>query len=226
VSGVGGQFNFVAMAHALPGARSILCARATRRKDGKVSSNVVTSYGHTTIPRHLRDIAITEYGIADLRGRTDAECIAAMVHIADSRFQEELLGAAKRANKIDAGYRIPEQFRQNTPERLEQAFAAPRRAGLFSEYPFGTDLTPDEVDLARALRWLRDHAATPAARAHALLHSRALPSQSRDRRLLARLGLERPRSLRERLTARLVALALCRTAAERGPAGSRGLSGE
>jgi acyl-CoA hydrolase len=31
VSGVGGQYNFVAMAHALPGARSVLCARATRR---------------------------------------------------------------------------------------------------------------------------------------------------------------------------------------------------
>ena len=69
VSGVGGQYNFVAMAHALPGARSMLCVRSTRRKDGRLSSNIVTSYGHCTIPRHLRDIAITEYGIADLRGR-------------------------------------------------------------------------------------------------------------------------------------------------------------
>ncbi len=110
VSGVGGQYNFVTMAHALPGARSVLCVRSTRRKDGKRSSNIVTSYGHITIPRHLRDIAITEYGIADLRGRTDAECVAAMLNIADSRFQEELLADAKRANKIDAGYRIPEEF--------------------------------------------------------------------------------------------------------------------
>ena len=141
VSGVGGQYNFVAMAHALPGARSILCVRSTRRKDGKLASNIVTGYGNTTIPRHLRDIAITEYGIADLRGRTDAECIAAMLDIADSRFQEELLAAAKRANKIDTGYRIPASRRQNTPERLEEAFTAQRRAGLFSEYPFGTDLT-------------------------------------------------------------------------------------
>ena len=37
VSGVGGQYNFVAMAHALPGARSVLCARSTRRKDGKLA---------------------------------------------------------------------------------------------------------------------------------------------------------------------------------------------
>ena len=68
-----------------------------------MSSNVVTGYGHTTIPRHLRDVAITEYGIADLRGKTDAECIAAMIDIADSRFQEKLLSDAKRANKIDSG---------------------------------------------------------------------------------------------------------------------------
>jgi len=31
---------------------------------------------------------ITEYGIADLRGRTDEEVITALVEIADSRFQE------------------------------------------------------------------------------------------------------------------------------------------
>ena len=43
------------------------------------------------------------------------ECVAAMIDIADSRFQEELLGAAKRANKIDAGYRMPEPYRHNTP---------------------------------------------------------------------------------------------------------------
>src|SRR5688500_7850492 len=144
------------MAHALPDARSMLCVRATRRKDGRLASNVVAGYGHTTIPRHLRDIAITEYGIADLRGRTDAECIAAMLDIADSRFQQELLVAAKRANKIDAGYRIPASRLHNTPERLAQAFSAPRRAGLFSEYPFGTDLTAGEIELARALRWLKD----------------------------------------------------------------------
>ena len=126
VSGVGGQYNFVSMAHALPGARSVLCVRSTRSKDGKLSSNIVTGYGHTTIPRHLRDIAITEYGIADLRGRTDGECVAAMINIADSRFQEPLLAEAKRANKIDAAYRIPEEYRRNTPERLEEAFAAQR----------------------------------------------------------------------------------------------------
>jgi len=85
VSGVGGQYNFVAMAHALPDARSILCLRATRAHRGRITSNIVWSYGHETIPRHLRDIVVTEYGIADLRGRTDEEVISALLAVADSR---------------------------------------------------------------------------------------------------------------------------------------------
>jgi acyl-CoA hydrolase len=215
VSGVGGQYNFVAMAHALPGARSVLCVRSTRFKDGKLSSNVVTGYGHTTIPRHLRDLAITEYGIADLRGQTDSECIAAMVAIADSRFQEPLLAAAKRANKIDAGYRIPEERRHNTPARLEAAFAAQRRAGLFSEYPFGTDLTREEIDLGRALRWLREHTGGKLARIGTV--ARALLTQPRDaeRGYLDRLQLATPKDFNEQLTAKLVSLALRQTEAER-----------
>ena len=67
VSGVGGQYNFVAMAHALAGGRSALLLRATRSRGSRVESNIRFNYGHTTIPRHLRDIYITEYGIADLR---------------------------------------------------------------------------------------------------------------------------------------------------------------
>ena len=158
VSGVGGQYNFVAMAHALPGARSVLCVRSTRRKDGKLASNIVTGYGHTTIPRHLRDIAITEYGIADLRGRTDAECIAAMINIADSRFQDELARARRSApTRSMRDIACPSSTVTTRRERLEEAFAAQRRAGLFSEYPFGTDLTREEIDLARALRWLKEH---------------------------------------------------------------------
>jgi acyl-CoA hydrolase len=213
VSGVGGQYNFVAMAHALPGARSVLCARATRRKDGRVSSNIVTGYGHTTIPRHLRDIAITEYGVADLRGRTDAECIAAMLNIADARFQDALLSAAKRASKIDAGYRIPAEFRLNTPERLEEAFAGRRRAGLFSEYPFGTDLTREEIDLARALRWLKENTADLRGRVGVL--ARALITRPREAEVpyLARMQLEEPANFSARLNAKLVSVGLRATSA-------------
>src|SRR5437763_16793619 len=95
VSGVGGQYNFFAMAHALPGARSILCVRATRTRHGRTTSNIVWNYGHQTIPRHLRDLVVTEYGIADLRGRTDEEIIAALLNVADSRFPGAPLSRAR-----------------------------------------------------------------------------------------------------------------------------------
>jgi hypothetical protein len=213
VSGVGGQYNFVTMAHALPGARSMLCVRSTRRKDGRLASNIVTGYGHVTIPRHLRDIAITEYGVADLRGRTDAECIAAMIDIADSRFQEELLAAAKRANKIDAGYRIPDARRHNTPERLEEVFAAQRRAGLFSEYPFGTDLTREEIELARALRWLKERMGGGWQKWRVMAQALFARVDPRDQPYLERLGLQRPADMRETLMADLVVHALHATRA-------------
>src|SRR5689334_6194745 len=88
VSGVGGQYNFVAQAFALEGARSVPALEATRTTGAKVQSNIRWRYGHETVPRHLRDIIVTEYGIADLRGKSDADVIAAMLRVVDSRFQD------------------------------------------------------------------------------------------------------------------------------------------
>lgn len=57
VSGVGGQFDFVSMAHALEGAQSILMLRARRVSKGVASSNIRWNYAHTTVPppssRHI-----------------------------------------------------------------------------------------------------------------------------------------------------------------------------
>jgi hypothetical protein len=208
VSGVGGQYNFVAMAHALADARSILCVRSTRSKQGVVSSNIVYSYGHVTIPRHLRDIVITEYGIADLRGRTDAEVIAALLNVCDSRFQEALLARAKQANKIATDYQIPEAHRHNTPERLERALAAHRAAGRFSAYPFGTDLTAQEIRLSQALRKLAELAHSPLQRLALAVRALLTPVRAQDTDDLLRMGLSKPQNLSERIARGLVSLAL------------------
>lgn len=158
ISGVGGQYNFVAMAHQLPTGRSILLIRATREKpDGSVSSNVVFNYAHCTIPRHLRDFIITEYGIADLRGKTDSDVAKAMIHVADSRFQQVLLSQAQQAGKIEAGYEIPDAYRHNTPQHLQEKLA--RHARLLPEYPFGNDFTPEEEVLAKCLQGMKLRAA-------------------------------------------------------------------
>ncbi len=207
VSGVGGQYNFVAMAHALKQARSILMLKSTRREQGRLVSNLVWSYGHCTIPRHLRDIVVTEYGIADLRGREDWEVVARLLNIADSRFQEGLLAQAKRAGKLPAGYRIPEAFRANTPERLRAALAPLQAQGLFPDFPFGHDFTPEELVLGKALKGLQQRSGSLAGKLGiglALLKS--APAGAGP--YLARMGLAAPRSLREKLLARLVAAGL------------------
>jgi acyl-CoA hydrolase len=206
VSGVGGQYNFVAMAHALPGAHSILCLRSTRTQAGRTTSNILFSYGATTIPRHLRDVVITEYGIAQLRGKTDSETIAALLNITDSRFQAGLLREARAAGKIAKDYRIPDLHRRNTPESLTAALAAHRRAGLFSEFPFGTDFTAVEIVLARALKRLRNRTAKWPGRFAALTGGLMRGADSHELRpYLERMKLERPRSAAEWTLQRLLA---------------------
>lgn len=209
VSGVGGQYNFVAMAHALPEARSILCLRATRTSDGTTSSNIIWSYGHTTIPRHLRDIVVTEYGIADLRGRTDREIVEALVGIMDARFQGAFVSDAQRAGKLPDGWAIPESARTNTPQQLARKFAPWRERGLFAELPFGTDFTAEEIALAKALRSLQSSTRSWPGRLRVLLAALfdGAPSPAVQPHL-ARMGLAEARSLPQWVQRRLLATVL------------------
>ena len=153
LSGVGGQYNFVAQGHALHDARSVIILRSWRESGGEVSSNIVWEYGHCTIPRHLRDIVITEYGIADLRGKTDRKVIEALLNITDSRFQTALIEQAQHIGKLPNDFCLDPRFANNSPERL-QAIAA-RHPHLFPEYPLGCDFSAQEQDLLRALNWLK-----------------------------------------------------------------------
>jgi len=205
VSGVGGQYNFVAMAHELPGARSILILRSTRSKGGKVTSNIVRSYGHITIPRHLRDIVVTEYGIADLRGKSDREIIAELLKVSDSRFQDELLNQAKQAGKIPADFEIAAEFRNNTPEQLANALKSRRSKGYFPTFPFGTDFTPEEIVLGKVLKALKANLSGPAAIATALARTMGVgPIPESAAPYLQRMQLDQPRTMRERMAQRLI----------------------
>lgn len=209
VSGVGGQYNFVAQAHALHDARSILILRSWRESGGDVSSNIVWDYAHTTIPRHLRDIVITEYGIADLRGKTDSAVIEALLNISDSRFQPGLIDEAQKAGKLPKGFRLDPLFTQNTPERLQTIRG--QYAALFTEYPLGSDFTSEERDLLRALNWLkskfklRDIIELGKATLDA-------PEPEAYPEHLARMNLDQPQGLREELYQRLVLAGLQATA--------------
>jgi acyl-CoA hydrolase len=210
VSGVGGQFNFAAQSFALEDARFIVMLRATREARGRTSSNIRWSYGHTTIPRHLRDIVVTEYGVADLRGKSDRDVIAAMLAIADSRFQGDLLRRAKEAGKIEPNFELPPACRDNTPARIERALAPARERGLLPEFPFGSDFSPTEQRLIPALERLRS--ASPPALAGLLLRGlldREPPPEVGD--CLVRMGLDRPAHLMEQIHAALLRGALARS---------------
>ena len=213
VSGVGGQYNFVAQSFALADARSIIVLRATRESKRRTTSNILWNYGHTTIPRHLRDVVVTEYGVADLRGKTDREVIAAMLAIADSRFQDEVLRRARDAGKIEPGFALPTQCRDNTPERIARALAPAREQGLLPVFPFGTDFTATEARLIPALELLRSASLPRLAR----LLARGLLSDTRSKGVgdcLARMGLDHPSGATAHVEAALLAGALLSTGGE------------
>jgi acyl-CoA hydrolase len=211
VSGVGGQYNFVAQAFALAGARSVLTLEATRQAGARPQSNIRWSYGHETIPRHLRDVVITEYGVADLRGKSDAEVIAAMLQVADTRFQDDLARQAKDAGKLPKNYEIPAAHRDNHPERIARALKPAREAGLLPSFPFGTDFTEVEQRLIPALQILQDAERVPLSLAGLLWQGGTGQSDAADRECLARLGLDRPATLTERTYRALVSAALARS---------------
>jgi acyl-CoA hydrolase len=201
VSGVGGQYNFVAQGHALEGARSVLILRSWRESGGEVSSNIVWDYAHTTIPRHLRDIVITEYGIADLRGKTDAAVIEALLNVSDSRFQPGLIDQAQKAGKLPKDFRLDPLFSQNTPERLKDIRS--QFPSLFIEYPLGSDFTAEERDLLRALNWLKSKFKLTEIieLGKATLEA---PDAGEFPVHLQRMGLDQPQGLREELYQRLL----------------------
>ncbi|OYU88001.1 MAG: acetyl-CoA hydrolase [Bradyrhizobiaceae bacterium PARB1] len=212
ISGVGGQYNFVAQAFTLDGARSILTLEATRT--GKVpASNIRWSYGHQTIPRHLRDIFVTEYGVADLRGKSDADTIAAMLSVADSRFQPELMRQAKDAGKLPKHFEIAAAHRDNTPERIAAALKPARDAGLLPIFPFGSDFTDVEQRLIPALQILSAAVKVPSKLAGLLWEGLTASPDANDEACLARLKLGKPATMQERAYRWLVSGALRRSRA-------------
>ncbi|MCV2355849.1 acetyl-CoA hydrolase [Paucibacter sp. B2R-40] len=204
VSGVGGQYNFVAMGHALPDARGVLMLRSTHDNADGLASNIVWSYANCTIPRHLRDIVITEYGVADLRGCTDAECVKRLLSIADSRFQSALLHEAIAHGKLEADYEIPAWAQHNSPEMLREHLRPWRNNGVLPDFPFGTDLTEDELIIVRALKKLK-HAGRHPLELVGMIVQSLRSDKPVPPAYLERLGLADAKSFKDLFVRRLFA---------------------
>lgn len=201
VSGVGGQYNFVAMSHELPDSHSALMLRSYRIKDGHKTSNIVWSHGYLTIPRHLRDIVITEYGIANIKGKSDQDVIKALIEIADSDFQEELVREAVANKKLDSGYQIPEHARNNTADKISDFMNKNRHH--FPSFPLGSDFTEVEQKLVKVLGFLKENSYNKGLMLQTLLKGFFRDKKSRKDEL-ERMDLYAPASLPELFYQRLI----------------------
>jgi len=212
VSGVGGQYNFVAMAHELPDGRSVLLLRSTRQGRGGVETNIRWNYGHTTIPRHLRDLFVTEYGVADLRGKTDSECIEAMLAISDARFIDALCAEAKAHGKLASDFQVPERWRNNRPDVLRESLSPWQTKGTLVAYPFGSDFTETEQQLLSALTWLKLHKDTWRGRFD-ILRAALKPGMpvTGEAEAITRMALDRPATMGDRMSRLIIRAALRRT---------------
>jgi acyl-CoA hydrolase/RimJ/RimL family protein N-acetyltransferase len=114
-SGIGGQVDFIRGAARSRGGKAIIALRSTAQ-DGRVSricAMLETGAGVVTSRGDVRYV-VTEYGIAELWGRSVRERAMALTAIAHPDFRGELLGAAKHRR-----YVFPDQTirRANYPWR-------------------------------------------------------------------------------------------------------------
>jgi acyl-CoA hydrolase len=101
-SGIGGAEDFVAGAGLDLADRSLICLPSTFEKDGELQSRIVPWFGPgavITTPRHQVDVIVSEYGVAELEGKTVKERGEALAAISHPQFRDELLAAAGRAAK-------------------------------------------------------------------------------------------------------------------------------
>jgi len=209
VSGIGGQLDFTYMANVLRDARLIMMIKSTKGSGKTLRSNILFSYGHCSVPRYYRDIVVTEYGIADIRGRPDHIIIKEILNIADSRFQPQLLEQAKKAKKIEKDYEIPEQYRNNTPDKIINFLKPYQEKGFFKPFPFGTDFTQQEIILGGSLKGMKalsTGAPLKFLRGLALELLRPIPKSAAP--FLERMDFAKVSSIKERIIRKLIVFAL------------------
>lgn len=88
-SGSGGQLDFVRGACASTGGKSIIACHSTA-SGGTVSRIVPTLQGPVTTPRNDTHIVVTEFGWADLKGKSLSERAKALIGLAHPKFRDEL----------------------------------------------------------------------------------------------------------------------------------------
>jgi acyl-CoA hydrolase len=97
-SGIGGHEDYVSVSGLALEDRSLVCLPSTSVVNRAPVSRVVAAFDAGTVittPRHQLDVVITEFGVAELRGRTVRERALALADIAHPSFRAELHNSAE-----------------------------------------------------------------------------------------------------------------------------------
>jgi acyl-CoA hydrolase len=100
-SGIGGAEDFAAGSGLEVEDRSLQCLPSTVELDGELRSRIVPAFDAgavITTPRHQVDVIVTEYGAAELEGKTIHQRGLELARIAHPDFRDELAAAAERAS--------------------------------------------------------------------------------------------------------------------------------
>jgi butyryl-CoA:acetate CoA-transferase len=102
ISGTGGQLDFVEGAYKSKGGQSFIAMTSTfANKDGSLSSRIkpfLTPGSIVTDPRTATHMIATEYGIANMKGKSTWERAEALIGIAHPDFKDQLVQAAQKQN--------------------------------------------------------------------------------------------------------------------------------
>ncbi len=102
ISGTGGQFDFTYGTWLSKGGKSFICIPSTNQlKDGRTVSRIVPSIPPGTIVTLQRTIPmfiVTEYGKANLMGKSNWRRAEALINIAHPDFRDELIKEAQKQN--------------------------------------------------------------------------------------------------------------------------------
>jgi acyl-CoA hydrolase len=105
-SGIGGHEDFVAGGGLSEAGASLVCLPSTVSLEGQLSSRIVATlapYSLVTTPRHHVEVVITEYGRAELFGKTVAERARELIQVAHPRFRDRLRDQALAQGLISSG---------------------------------------------------------------------------------------------------------------------------
>jgi acyl-CoA hydrolase len=107
LTGTGGQLQFVRGAYASRGGKSFICLSSTYDKNGVRKSRItsqLTPGNIVTTPRTDVMYVVTEYGIANLKGKSVAERARALIALAHPDFRESLEREAREKQLIPKGW--------------------------------------------------------------------------------------------------------------------------